>query len=123
MSISASFVGRAGADAELKNLPSGEQVLEVRVATDTYSSKTKSKETQWVSVSMFGKRAAGVAAYITKGKPIFVTGTIHNREYTRKDGTPGVSLEMKATDLELIGTKDGQTSNKTEKETTDYIAF
>ncbi len=123
MSISASLVGRAGADAELKNLPSGEQVLEVRVATDHYNAKLKTKESTWVTINYYGKRAAGVAAYVTKGKPVFVTGTITARSYTKKDGTTATNLEMKATDLELIGTKDGQTANKTEKETTDYIAF
>lgn len=105
MAIFSTFTARAGKDAEVKFLPSGEAILEVNAVTDYYDSKKKEKVGQWMRVSMFGKRGESVAKYLTKGSTFTVSGQLHVAEYDKKDGSRGYSLEVRASEIELVGGK------------------
>lgn len=98
--ISATTIGRLGADAELKSVGQNE-VLELRIASNGFDGKEKT--TTWVRASFWGKRAASVAQYCTKGTTVAVRGDLRVREYVTKDGKPGHSVEMRVDDLELLG--------------------
>ncbi len=97
--ISATVSGNVGRDAELKRVGDGE-VLEFSVAS-TRREKGE-KLTDWIRVSLWGKRAVALAPHITKGSRVAVRGSLHGRAYAGKDG-PAISLEMRADDLELLG--------------------
>lgn len=98
--ISATTVGRLGQDAELKYVGQNE-VLELNIASNGFDGKEKT--TTWVRASFWGKRAASVAQYCTKGTTVAVRGDLRVRSYTKKDGTSAHSVEMRVDDLELLG--------------------
>ena len=54
------FAGRLGRDSELKQLPSGKEVVNFVVAVD--KGRGDNKETLWVDCSLFGERAAKLFA-------------------------------------------------------------
>jgi single-strand DNA-binding protein len=93
------ITGRLGADAELRHTQNGDPVLNARVAVDG----RKKGETLWVGATVFGKRAEALAPYLLKGQRIGVTGRAQLREFERRDGTAGTSLELLANDVALLG--------------------
>jgi len=104
MSNSISFVGICGADAEVKYLPSGSAVLNVRVANHVgFGDK---QQTLWVQVSLFGKRAeSGVVPCLKKGQHVFISGEMTVNEYQKNDGTNAYQLEVNANIIDLVGGK------------------
>lgn len=99
--ISVTISGRVGADAEVRQAGTTD-VLSFRVASNDY--RHKEKVTDWVSVSMFGQRAAKLAEHVTKGTLVVVRGKGFVREYDGKSGK-AYSFEVEASDVELLGSK------------------
>lgn len=99
------FSGRVGADAELRTTQSGEKVLSFRVANDIGFGERRT--TQWVSCSMWGKRAESVANYVKKGGKITVSGELKLEEFQRPDGTSGSKLAVRVSELDLPSQSDG----------------
>jgi single-strand DNA-binding protein len=104
-----SFAGVCGNDAEVRYLPSGLAVLNVSVAnTVGYGEK---RQTIWIRVAMFGKPAEGTLKdYLKKGTHVFVSGELTPREYKANDGTMRTSLDLNANVIDLVGKKDGTSS-------------
>ena len=101
------FTGRLGRDAEQKYLPNGTAVTEFSVAVDVgFGDK---KTTLWPRCAMFGDRGAKVAQYLLKGQQVGVSGSVNLREWTNKDCETKTSLEVRVSELDLIGSKgDGE---------------
>lgn len=92
------IAGRVGKDAVTRNTQSGDQVTGFTVAVDEgYGDK---KSTLWFDVSMWGKRGAAVAQYLTKGANVTVTGELSTREHEGK-----TYLTIRETALALQGGK------------------
>ncbi|MDE2107269.1 MAG: single-stranded DNA-binding protein [Patescibacteria group bacterium] len=99
-----SCTGRLGADAETRYLANGTAIWQCRLAVGYGYGHNAG--TNWLRVSAFGKRAEGLAKLeLTKGAQIGVTGELCVREYDRKDGTKGTSVEVNANDITLLGGK------------------
>jgi len=100
-----SFTGTVGADAEVRYLPSGQAILNVRVANNIgYGDK---QQTLWIRVALFGKRAEGsLKDYLKKGQQVFVSGELSQNEYKANDGTTKTSLELIANVIDLVGKKN-----------------
>lgn len=102
MPINTVINGRLGADAEVAYSNDGKPRLQLRLAADSgYGDK---KKTDWVSVTLFGTRAEKLAAHLTKGKEVIVTGVLTGREYEGAKGK-GFSLDVVANDVTFIGSK------------------
>ena len=105
------LVGNCGRDPEIRYLPSGQAVANVSVAT---SSKRKDKtsgemveETQWHRVTFFDRLAEIAGEYVKKGRPIYVEGRLVYRKYTDKDGIEKQSTDIIATEMQLLGGREG----------------
>jgi len=98
------IVGHLGRDAEQRFTPGGMAVASFSVATT--EKRKDGEKTTWFRVSLFGKRAEAVAPYLTKGKLVYVEGSLRQEEYTTKDGATRTTLEVNATELQLISGKD-----------------
>lgn len=96
---SITVAGQLGRDAETRYMPNGDPVLSFSVA----DSQGKEKPTIWWRAELFGKRAESLAPYLTKGQAVTITGTVTEREYTDKGGTPRKSQEIRVADLALQG--------------------
>ncbi|MES2937141.1 MAG: single-stranded DNA-binding protein [Pseudomonadota bacterium] len=105
------LVGNCGRDPEIRYLPSGQAVANVSVAT---SSRRKDKtsgetieETQWHRVTFFDRLAEIAGEYVKKGRPIYVEGRLVYRKYTDKDGVEKQSTDIIATEMQLLGGREG----------------
>jgi single-strand DNA-binding protein len=78
------FAGRLGADASLKATPAGDEVSSFSLAVEIRRGQNKS--TLWVDCSLWGKRAAALNQYLTKGSAVAVQGHVSLRTYEGKQG-------------------------------------
>ena len=95
------LTGRLGRDAELKDF-NGKKCLKFSVPYDV--GWGTSKQTVWVSCSMWGDRGDKLVQYLKKGTLVEVVGVPSVRAY-EKDG-PKASLDLNVSDLKLHGGGD-----------------
>ena len=114
--VNVNVIGRLGADAELINGKNG-QFLSFRMAVDDRVKNEKT--TTWFRVTLNGDRVAKLAEYLTKGKLINVIGTETVGIYKAKDGTPQVSRDIAASNVEFVSVGSGSTASDSAVETKD----
>ncbi len=105
------LVGNCGRDPEIRYLPSGQAVANVTLAT---SSRRKDKnsgemieDTQWHRITFYDRLAEIAGEYIKKGRPIYVEGRIKYGKYTNKDGVEQNTCDIIATEMQLLGSREG----------------
>ena len=101
---------RLGSSMEIRYMANGDPVGQVSLAF-RLSKKDKAGDymTQWISASMFGKRAETLAPMLTKGSlHAFFLRDLHIDEFTGKDGATRTSLKATIEDVELCGKQDKQ---------------
>ncbi|ACC69534.1 single-stranded DNA-binding protein [Paraburkholderia phymatum] len=105
------LVGNLGADPEVRYLPSGDAVANIRLATtDRYKDKQSGefKEmTEWHRISFFGRLAEIVSEYLKKGSSVYIEGRIRTRKYQAQDGTDRYSTEIVADQMQMLGGRSG----------------
>ena len=104
------LVGNLGADPEMRYLPSGEAVVNLRLATtDTWKDKDGNKQeaTEWHRVSYFGRQAEVCGQYLKKGSQIYVEGSIRTRKYQDKDGVEKYATEIRGDRMQMLGSRQG----------------
>ena len=98
------FTGRLGAPAELKYTQGGTPIWSARVAVD-YGWGDKGGTT-WINAKSLGKHAEALGKLdLQKGAAIGGTGELQVREYDKKDGGKGISVECLVNKIELLGPK------------------
>ncbi len=108
------LVGNLGADPEMRYLPSGEAVVNLRLATtDTWKDKDGNKQeaTEWHRVSYFGRQAEVCGQYLKKGSQIYVEGSIRTRKYQDKDGVEKYATEIRGDRMQMLGSRQGMGSD------------
>ena len=101
-------LGNLAADAELKSLQSGD-VLNFRLAcSERYQDKSgeRKERTEFVTCALYGKRAAALAQYLTKGSQVLVEGRLHTRSWD-VEGQKRYATEVIVTDVRLLGGRGG----------------
>jgi len=105
------LVGNCGRDPEIRYLPSGQAVANVSVAT---SSRRKDKtsgemveDTQWHRVTFYDRLAEIAGEYVKKGRPIYVEGRLKYGKYTGQDGVERNTVDIIATELQMLGGREG----------------
>lgn len=105
------IVGNLGRDPEIRYMPSGDAVANITVATtDRYKDKQtgENKEiTEWHRISFFGRQAEVVGQYLRKGSQIYVEGSLRTRKWTDKDGQEKYSTEIRADNMQMLGSRQG----------------
>lgn len=97
--------GRIGKDAELRETTGGTQVCSWSMAYDTgYGDKKKS---HWVKCALFGKRAATLTPYLTKGGLVEVIGEpVASAWVDKQSKEPRAQIEMTVLEVKLHGGGD-----------------
>ena len=83
------LIGNLGKDPEIRYTQGGEPIANFSLATSenwTDKSGQKQERTEWHRVEVFGKTAQVVRDYCTKGKQVYLEGSIRYDEWTDKDG-------------------------------------
>ncbi|OED11160.1 single-stranded DNA-binding protein [Burkholderia sp. A2] len=105
------LVGNLGADPEVRYLPSGDAVANIRLATtDRYKDKASGdfKEmTEWHRVAFFGRLAEIVSEYLKKGSSVYIEGRIRTRKWQGQDGQDRYSTEIVAEQMQMLGGRGG----------------
>lgn len=116
------LLGNIGADPELKQFPSGDPYMTVRLATDeAYKDDKDNWQTrpEWHSVTMVGPRAERLADILRKGDRIMVEGRLNTRAVDGDDGKKRYFTDIRARDIVLAG---GPRSREDDRPRTTAIA-
>lgn len=101
------LTGHVGKEPEYKQVSDGLLKFSLAVATG-YGDK---KQTTWWEISLWGKRASTLQSMIHRGDPITVIGEPSLRKWTSGEKS-GVSLEVRAADIVLLGGRDRAPSDQ-----------
>ncbi len=93
------LVGNLGADPEVRTLPSGNKVVNLRVATsESWRDKNtgeRQERTEWHRVVIFSEGLARVAEqYLRKGSKIYLEGQLQTRKWQDQAGQDRYSTEV-----------------------------
>lgn len=122
------LMGNLTRDPDLRQIPSGQSVCSFSLALNR---SYKNKEGEWteatdfVDVVAWGPLGERVAQYVTKGRPVLVSGRLQSRQW-EQDGNKRSKLEVVANDVTFLGGKSegggsenqpaSQSNNKSNKD-------
>jgi single-strand DNA-binding protein len=105
------LIGNCGRDPEVRYAPSGAAICNISVAT---SSRRKDKtsgetieDTQWHRVTFYDRLAEIAGEYLKKGRPVYVEGRLKYGKYTDKDGVERNTVDIVASEMQLLGGREG----------------
>ncbi len=99
------LVGNLGADPEGKELGSGSWVANLRLATAERKKEGGEwvDHTEWHRVTCFGKTAENVLEYCSKGKQLYIEGSIRTNKWQDKQGNDRYTTEVIAQNVKFLG--------------------
>jgi len=104
------LIGNLTKDAELRYIPSGQPVLEFRLAVSrryrTQAGEDR-EESLFIDVSLWGRRGEAVSRFLTRGTPLFVEGRLKMDEWER-DGQRRSKMTVVAQNIEFLGRRNGE---------------
>ncbi len=103
------LIGHLGQDPEVRALPSGSSIANLRIATteswkDKQSGEFK-EATEWHTVVLFGRTAEVAAEYLKKGSQVFIEGRLRTRKWQDKTGNDRYSTEIVGNDMQMLGSR------------------
>ncbi len=105
------LIGNLGADPEVRYMPSGGAVANVRLATtDSWKDKQsgeRQEQTEWHQVVFFGRLAEIAGEYLKKGSKLYVEGRLRTRKWQDKSGTDRYTTEIVAGDMQMLDGRGG----------------
>ena len=111
------LIGRLGDKPVLRQMPNGDSVTRLSVAT-SYRTSGKNgeheKHTEWHKVSVFGKNAEHCAQFLDKGRMVFVEGSMHSHKWADKQGVERLDREVRAMQVTFVGTNPNKTGVTTD---------
>jgi single-strand DNA-binding protein len=102
------LIGRVGRDPEVRYIPSGAPVATFSVATDeSFKSKNgeQQQHTEWHKVVAWNKLAEICGEYLTKGKLVYIEGSIRSRQWEDQSGNKRTSYEIIARNMQMLGSR------------------
>ncbi len=109
------LMGNCGRDPEVRYLPSGQAVANVSIATSTRRKNKDTgdmiEDTQWHRITFYDRLAEIAGEYVKKGRPIYVEGRLKYGKYTDPAGVEKNTVDIIATELQLLGGREGQPSS------------
>ena len=107
------LVGNLGRDPETRYTPNGTMNVQFTMAVSRRyrdQSGQDQERTNWFRVTAWGKLAEiadslSQNGYLTKGKQVYVEGRLDAREYQDQQGQTRTSLDVNATELQLLGSR------------------
>ena len=101
------LVGRLGKDPELKYTASGTPYCRFSMATDDSwndkGSGERQERTEWHNIVTWDRLAEICNQYLTKGKLVYIEGSLQTREWDDQDGNKRKITEVRARDMVMLG--------------------
>lgn len=110
-------LGNLTADPELRPLPSGSSVCQLRVAVNE---RVRDRETQewgeranYFNVTVWGAQGENCARYLSKGRGVAVDGRLRWREY-EVDGQKRQAVEIVAETVQFLAGANGDANGRSQ---------
>jgi len=105
------LVGNLGKDPEVRNMPNGNVVANITLAT-TESWKDKQsgeqqEKTEWHRVVMFRRLGEIAGEYLKKGSQVYIEGKLQTRKWQDNSGNDRYTTEIVASDMQMLGGRGG----------------
>ena len=100
------LIGNLGANPELRYTQGQQAVANLRLATTekwTDKSGQKQEATEWHRVVVWGKQAEICGQYLTKGRQVYIEGSIRTRQWQDQQGQKRFSTEIVAQTVQMLG--------------------
>lgn len=118
------LVGNLGKDPETRYLTNGDAVCNVTIATSENwkdkASGEKREITEWHRVVFFRKLAEIAGQYLKKGSSVYIEGRLKTRKWQDKEGQERYTTEIEATEMKMLGSRQGQGEPMSGEEPADY---
>jgi single-strand DNA-binding protein len=101
------LIGNLGNKPELKYLPSGQAVCEMRLATNEVfkdRNDQKQERVEWHRIVAWGKTGENCAQYLDKGRQVYIEGRLQTRSWDDKTtGEKRYMTEIVAMTVQFLG--------------------
>jgi len=113
------LVGNLGQDPDMRYMPSGSAVTNIRIATseqwkDKQTGEAKER-TEWHSVTLFGRLGEIAAEYLRKGSQVYIEGKLRTRKWQDKQGNDRWTTEVVANEMQMLGRRGPVAPNNREE--------
>lgn len=93
------MIGNLGQDPEIRGLPDGDRVANLRIATsESWTDKAtneRRERTEWHSVVIFNQNLVKIAeSYLRKGTKVYIEGQLQTRKWSDQSGQDRYSTEV-----------------------------
>jgi single-strand DNA-binding protein len=93
------LVGNLGRDPDVRSLPSGGRIVNLRIATsENWRDKARGERkdrTEWLSVAIFNENLGKIAEqYLRKGSKVYIEGQLETRKWQDKSGQDRFTTEI-----------------------------
>ena len=102
------LIGRLGKDPEIKYTPSGAPVAKFSLATDEVfkdRAGEQQRRTEWHNIVAWNKLAEICGEYLTKGKQIYIEGSIRSRQWEDQSGNKRTAYDIVAREMKMLGSR------------------
>lgn len=105
------LIGNMVADPELKQTQSGIAVVTFTIAVNRrFAKQGEQNSVDFIRVTAWRQQAEFVSRYFKKGKPIFVLGSLQNRNWTDQNGQKHYEYEVVADEVSFVESKASEES-------------
>jgi len=104
------LIGNLGADPEMKYTAGGTVICKFRIATtEIFKDRDGNvqERTEWHQVVTWSKLAEICANYLSKGKRVYVEGSLRTSSWEDQDGKKNYRTEINARDVQFLGGPSG----------------
>ncbi len=104
------LTGNLTRDPELRSLPSGTSVCDMRVAVNTRRKNSATGDWEdkpnYFDVKVWGAQGENCARFLSKGRPVGVQGRLEWREWETQDGQKRQAIDIIADSVQFLGGRD-----------------
>jgi single-strand DNA-binding protein len=103
------LIGNLGRDPEVRYTQNGAAVANFTLATNeawTDKNGERQERTEWHRIVVWGKQAEIVREHLSKGKQVYVEGSLQTRQWDDREGNKRTTTEVRATRVVMLGRPD-----------------
>jgi len=120
------LIGNLGRDPEIRYTTSGQAVANFTLATTegrTSKDGDKQEYTEWHRIVAWGRLAEICGEYLSKGKMIYVEGSLRTRSWEDKEGKTRWTTEVIARNMQMLspaGSRPDSPPDRSDRSSDDF---
>ncbi len=104
------ITGNLTADPELRALPSGTSVCQLRIACNARRKNNSTGEWEdqpnYFDVTVWGAQGENCARFLSKGRPVAIDGRLRWREWETQEGAKRQAVDIIADSVQFLGSRE-----------------